>query len=122
MELVLYAKSIQRTIETTEAFFLAARHIFEDCGYRRYEWKCNSENAASRRAAERFGFTYEGTFRQDLIVRGQNRDTAWYSMLDHEWPDRKSAFEAWLAPENFDGEGQQKRPLQFFHRYLQKPD
>ena len=88
-----------------------ARYVFETLGYRRYEWKCNALNAPSRRAAERFGFTFEGVFRQHLIVKGRNRDTAWFSMLDSEWPARKAAFERWLAPENFDAAGQQKTSL-----------
>ena len=79
-----------------------ARHVFEDLGYRRYEWKCNANNAPSRRAALRYGFTFEGIFRQHMVVKGQNRDTAWFSMLDSEWPARKAAFEAWLDPANFD--------------------
>ena len=88
-----------------------ARYIFEELGYRRYEWKCNALNQPSRRAAERLGFTFEGIFRQHMIVKGQNRDTAWFSMLDSEWPARKAAFEAWLAQENFDAEGRQLRSL-----------
>ncbi|MFN2323606.1 MAG: GNAT family N-acetyltransferase, partial [Trueperaceae bacterium] len=80
-------------------------------GYRRLEWKCDADNAPSRRAAERFGFTYEGTFRQHMVVRGRNRDTAWFALLDHEWPTVKAALDAWLAPENFDVEGRQRRSL-----------
>jgi hypothetical protein len=80
-------------------------------GYRRYEWKCNAKNAPSRRAAERLGFTFEGIFRQHMVVKGENRDTAWFAMLDHEWPARKQAFEAWLDPANFDSEGQQRQRL-----------
>lgn len=108
---VMFSPALQRTQAATEAMFLMARHVFEDLGYRRYEWKCNALNAPSRRAAERFGFTYEGVFRQHMVVKGQNRDTAWYSMLDGEWPARKRAFEAWLAEENFDADGQQKVAL-----------
>ncbi len=119
---ILYEKKIQRTSATTEALYLSAKHIFEDCGYRRYEWKCNSENKASCRAAERFGFTYEGTFRQDMITRGKNRDTAWFSMLDHEWSAIKKMFEAWLDPQNFDPYGQQKQSLVSFQNHLQKKD
>ena len=88
-----------------------ARYVFDDLGYRRYEWKCNALNAPSRRAAERFGFTYEGTFRQHMIVKGRNRDTAWFAMTDGEWPAARQRFEAWLAPGNFDGEGRQKNRL-----------
>jgi RimJ/RimL family protein N-acetyltransferase len=88
-----------------------ARHVFEDLGYRRYEWKCDALNEPSRRAALRLGFKYEGTFRQHMIVKGRNRDTAWYSMLDSEWPERKLAFERWLDPANFDAKGRQIRSL-----------
>ena len=91
--------------------YLMARYVFEDLGYRRYEWKCNTLNAPSRSAALRLGFTFEGIFRQHMIVKGQNRDTAWYAMLDTEWPDRQWAFEAWLDPANFDAQGNQKTPL-----------
>ena len=80
-------------------------------GYRRLEWKCNALNAASRRAAERFGFTFEGVFRNHMVVKGQSRDTAWYAITDDEWPAIRAAFEAWLAPENFDAEGRQLRRL-----------
>jgi RimJ/RimL family protein N-acetyltransferase len=108
---ILLSPSLQRTAAATEAMFLMARYVFESLGYRRYEWKCNAHNLPSRRAAERFGFVFEGVFRQHMVVKGQNRDTAWFSMLDAEWPVRKRAFEAWLAPENFDSEGRQKRRL-----------
>jgi len=91
--------------------YLLARHAFDTLHYRRYEWKCNSFNEPSRRAALRLGFTYEGLFRQHMISRGRNRDTAWFSMLDGEWPNRKQAFERWLAPENFDAAGQQRKSL-----------
>jgi len=108
---VLYSPSLQRTPLGTEAQYLLARYVFETLGYRRYEWKCDSLNAASRRAALRYGFVYEGTFRQNIIAKGRNRDNAWFSMLDREWPARKANFERWLAPENFDGEGRQKLSL-----------
>ena len=108
---ILYTPALQRTPGATEAQYLLAKYIFDELGYRRYEWKCNDLNAPSRRAALRFGFTYEGTFRQHLIVKGRNRDTAWYSMLDSEWPSRRAAFESWLAPENFDAAGVQKTSL-----------
>ncbi|WP_245434207.1 GNAT family N-acetyltransferase [Pseudolabrys taiwanensis] len=98
---VLYSPALQRTPLGTEAQYLLARYAFETLGYRRYEWKCNALNAASRRAALRYGFTYEGTFRQHLIAKGHNRDNAWFSMLDSEWPARRSAFERWLRLENF---------------------
>lgn len=108
---VMFSPSLQRTPAATDAMFLMARHIFEDLGYRRYEWKCNALNLPSQRAARRLGFTYEGTFRQHMIVKGRNRDTAWFSMLDSEWPARKTAFEAWLAADNFDAQGGQIRAL-----------
>jgi RimJ/RimL family protein N-acetyltransferase len=107
---ILLAPPLQRTREATEAMYLMARHIF-DMGYRRYEWKCNAENQPSRRAAERLGFRYEGLFRQHMVVKGRNRDTAWFAMLDTEWPGRRQAFEAWLAPENFDPAGRQRTRL-----------
>jgi RimJ/RimL family protein N-acetyltransferase len=108
---ILLAPSLQRTTAATEAMYLMARHVFDDLGYRRYEWKCNSNNAPSRRAALRLGFTYEGIFRQHMVVKGQNRDTAWFSMLDCEWPPRKKAFEAWLDSGNFDDNGCQRSRL-----------
>ncbi len=103
--------SLQRTTAATEAIYLLARHVFDDLGYRRLEWKCNALNVASRRAAERFGFTFEGVFRQHLVVKGRNRDTAWYAITDDEWPAIRSGFEGWLASENMDGEGRQRRSL-----------
>ena len=108
---ILLAPSLQRTTAATEAMYLMARHIFEDLGYRRYEWKCNAKNEPSRRGALRYGFTFEGIFRQHMIVKGQNRDTAWLSMLDTEWPARKAAFEAWLDPANFESDGRQRKSL-----------
>jgi RimJ/RimL family protein N-acetyltransferase len=108
---IMYAPSMQRTPGGTEAQYLLARYVFDDLGYRRYEWKCNALNAPSRRAAERFGFTFEGIFRQHMIVKGRNRDTAWFAMLDSEWPARKAAYERWLAPDNFDSDGRQQIPL-----------
>ena len=108
---ILYTPALQRTPAATEAQYLIARHVFETLGYRRYEWKCNDLNAPSKRAALRLGFAFEGLFRQHMIVKGRNRDTAWYSMLDREWPHRKAAFEAWLAPSNFDEAGRQKTSL-----------
>lgn len=104
---VLYAPALQRTPLATEAQYLLARYVFETLGYRRYEWKCDALNAPSRRAAERYGFTFEGIFRQHMIAKGHNRETAWLSMLDSEWPVRKASFERWLAPENFDSGGRQ---------------
>jgi RimJ/RimL family protein N-acetyltransferase len=108
---IWYAPSVQRTRATTEAAYLLARNVFDDLGYRRLEWKCNAANTRSRAAAERFGFTYEGTFRQHMWVKGRNRDTAWYALLDGEWPRVKAAFEAWLEPANFDGDGRQRSAL-----------
>ena len=108
---IVYSPALQRTPLGTEAQYLIARYAFETLGYRRYEWKCNALNAPSKRAAERFGFTYEGLFRQHMIVKGHSRDTAWFSILDSEWPARKAAFERWLAPENFDRDGRQKTKL-----------
>jgi len=108
---IWFAPELQRTRQATEAIFLLARTAFDDLGYRRLEWKCDSLNLASRRAAERFGFTYEGTFRQHMIVKGRNRDTAWFSITDGEWPSRRAAFEAWLAPANFDETGRQHQSL-----------
>ena len=98
---IVYAPALQRTPLGTEAQYLLARYAFETLGYRRYEWKCNSHNAASRRAALRYGFVFEGVLRQQMIAKGRNRDTAMFSMLDGEWPARKANFERWLAPENF---------------------
>jgi RimJ/RimL family protein N-acetyltransferase len=108
---ILYTPLLQRTAGATEAMYLMARYAFDDLGYRRYEWKCDALNEPSRRAALRLGFKYEGTFRQHMIVKGRNRDTAWYSMLDSEWADRKAAFERWLDPSNFDENGRQIRTL-----------
>jgi RimJ/RimL family protein N-acetyltransferase len=103
---------LQKTREATEAIFLMIRHCFDDLGVRRLEWKCDSLNAPSRKAAERFGFAFEGIFRQHFIVKGRNRDTAWYAMLDKDWPRIRKAFEAWLRPDNFTAEGEQKAKLQ----------
>jgi RimJ/RimL family protein N-acetyltransferase len=109
---IVYSPALQQTQLATEAQYLLARYVFETLGYRRYEWKCNSLNAASRRAAERLGFTFEGVSRQHMIAKGRNRDTAWYSMLDHEWQRCRAAFERWLSPESFDGNGRQRRRLE----------
>lgn len=110
---ILWGRDMARTRKATEAFFLSARYIFDDLGYRRFEWKCNALNEPSRRAALRFGFQYEGIFRQHMIVKGQNRDTAWFGMTDGDWPVIKAGLEAWLAPDNFDADGQQRRKLAF---------
>lgn len=108
---IFFVPLLQRTPAATEAIFLLARHVFDDLGYRRLEWKCDAANARSRRAAERFGFTYEGTFRQHMVVKGANRDTAWFSLLDAEWPAIRAGFEAWLDPANFDPDGAQRTPM-----------
>ncbi len=109
---ILFSPTLQRTRMATEAVYLLACLAFDELGYRRFEWKCNALNLPSRRAALRFGFSYEGTFRQHMIVKGQNRDTAWFAMLDGDWPARRAAFEAWLAPDNFDRHGGQINRLQ----------
>lgn len=108
---LLFGPALKRTIAATEAIYLLASHAFDELGYRRLEWKCNALNAASRRAAERFGFTFEGVFRQHMIVKGRNRDTAWYAITDAEWPAIRAGFTAWLADENFDADATQRRPL-----------
>lgn len=105
-----FSERLKQTPAATEAMFLMMKNAF-DLGYRRYEWKCDALNAPSRAAAERLGFTYEGLFRQATVYKGRNRDTAWYSIIDSEWPRLRLAFESWLAPENFDGEGKQHKRL-----------
>jgi len=107
---ITYSPALQRTPAATEAVYLIGDYGFS-LGYRRYEWKCNNRNEPSKRAALRFGFKYEGLFRQHQVVKGENRDTAWYSILDSEWPARKAAFQRWLAPDNFDKDGRQIRSL-----------
>jgi RimJ/RimL family protein N-acetyltransferase len=109
---IWFGPALQRTTGATEAIYLLARRAFDELGYRRLEWKCNALNAASRRAAERFGFQFEGVFRQHMVIKGRNRDTAWYAILDHEWPSIRAGLEAWLSPENFDADGVQRRSLQ----------
>ncbi len=106
-----FAPRLKRTRVATEAMYLMMRRVFEELGYRRYEWKCDSLNAPSRAAATRFGFTFEGIFRQAIVYKGRNRDTAWFSIIDREWPAVKAAFEAWLDPSNFDEAGRQRAPL-----------
>jgi RimJ/RimL family protein N-acetyltransferase len=108
---VLYAKSLQRTCAATEAIHLSMRHAFDDLGYRRFEWKCDSLNEPSRRAAARLGFTYEGRFRNHMVTKGRNRDTDWFSVTDAEWPAVKAAHERWLDPANFDEHGTQRTAL-----------
>ena len=108
---IWFGAPLQRTAAATEAIYLMMRHAFDNLGYRRLEWKCNALNAASRRAAERFGLQFEGIFRQHLVIKGRNRDTAWYSLIDREWPPVRAGFEAWLAEDNLDSDGRQRRPL-----------
>ena len=108
---IWFGAVLQRTPGATEAIYLLARHAFGELGVRRLEWKCDADNERSRRAAERLGFTFEGVFRQHMLVKDRNRDTAWYSLLDGEWPAVRAAFEAWLDSANFDGEGRQRRGL-----------
>jgi RimJ/RimL family protein N-acetyltransferase len=103
---ICYGRVMQRSVQATEVIYLLARHAFDN-GYRRLEWKCNNGNARSKRAAERFGFSYEGLFRQHMVIKDRNRDTAWYSIIDSEWPEIAKGYERWLAVDNFDGEGQQ---------------
>ncbi|WP_353644794.1 GNAT family protein [Mesorhizobium sp. WSM2239] len=109
---IYWGPLVSRKPAATEAQFLFMKYAFDDLGYRRYEWKCNNANEPSKRAAERFGFQFEGVFRQHLIVKGENRDTAWYSIIDKEWPALKRAYQEWLDPANFDIEGRQKRRLE----------
>lgn len=109
---ILWGPAIAGTRVATEALYLFARHAFEDLGYRRFEWKCHNGNAPSKKAAERFGFTFEGVFRQHMVTKGANRDTAWFSMIDGEWPGLAARYAAWLDPANFGAEGRQKRRLQ----------
>ena len=111
---IYWGPLVARKPAATEAQFLFTKYAFDDLGYRRYEWKCNNLNEPSKRAAERFGFTFEGVFRQHLVIKGQNRDTAWYSIIDKEWPALRRAYEGWLDPPNFDSDGQQKRKLEDF--------
>ncbi|MER0836461.1 GNAT family protein [Pseudomonas aeruginosa] len=109
---IAFSRAMQRSPASTEAVFLLAEQAMGTLGYRRLEWKCNARNARSMRAAERLGFSFEGTFRQHMVVKGENRDTAWFSILDSEWPRCQAAFQRWLAPENFDGQGQQVARLE----------
>ena len=111
---IVYSPLLQRTPAATEAMFLMMRHVMGDLGYRRYEWKCDALNAPSRRAAERLGFRYDGTFPQAIVYKGRNRDTAWFSILDRDWPALERAYAAWLDPGNFDGEDRQRRKLESF--------
>lgn len=108
---VYWGLPMARTQMATEALYLFARHAFEDLGYRRFEWKCNDRNEPSKAAATRFGFKHEGVFRQDMILKGESRDTAWFSILDGEWPALRAEYERWLSPDNFDDVGRQKTKL-----------
>ncbi len=108
---IWFGASLRRSAAATEAIYLLAAHAFDELGYRRLEWKCDALNQASRRAAERFGFRFEGVFRHHMVIKGRNRDTAWYAITDEEWPVVRGAFEAWLRPENFDDAGRQRRRL-----------
>lgn len=109
-----WGPEMARSRIATEALFLFGRYVFETLGYRRFEWKCHNGNEPSKRAATRFGFTYEGLFRQHMVAKGANRDTAWFSIIDGEWPARAAAFSAWLDPANFDATGHQHRRLEDF--------
>lgn len=111
---ILWGPAISRSRVATEALYLFALHAFEGLGYRRFEWKCHNENAPSKKAASRFGFTYEGLFRQHMVAKGRNRDTAWFSIIDSEWPALRATYERWLDPANFDSNGQQKRRIESF--------
>jgi RimJ/RimL family protein N-acetyltransferase len=106
-----YSPRLKRTPAATEAMALMMRRVFDELGYRRYEWKCDALNAPSRAAAERYGFSFEGIFRQALVYKGRNRDTAWYSIIDSEWPRIRASFQRWLASENFDEQGRQRTRL-----------
>ena len=108
---ILWSSLMARSPASTEALFLFAKHAFDDLGYRRFEWKCNNLNEPSKQAALRYGFSFEGVFRQHMVVKGQNRDTAWFSMLDSEWPLLRTAFERWLDPANFGSDGKQLKRL-----------
>jgi len=109
---VIFGHNLKRTRQATEAMYLMAQHLFDELGYRRYEWKCDNSNEASRRAAERLGFVFEGVFRKDIMIKGNNRDTAWFSMTDDDWSSRRTALERWLDPINFGEKGRQHTPLQ----------
>jgi len=108
---ITYSRRLQRTTAGTEAIYLFMRRVFDELGYRRFEWKCDHLNAPSRAAALRYGFTFEGIFREAVVYKGRSRDTAWYSIVDREWPRLRSAYEEWLAPDNFDANGRQSRRL-----------
>jgi RimJ/RimL family protein N-acetyltransferase len=117
---IWFAPALQRTRQATEAIFLLANNAFETLGYRRLEWKCDALNERSRRAAERFGFTFEGVFRQHMVVKGRNRDTAWFAITDGDWPLRRAAFKAWLTPGNFDESGRQRESLSALRALIER--
>jgi RimJ/RimL family protein N-acetyltransferase len=117
---VAHSPDMKRSPMSTEAHYLMAKHVFDDLGYRRYEWKCNNDNEASKTTAARYGFTFEGVFRQHMLSKRSNRDTAWFSMIDGEWPLLKAAFEGWLSADNFDAEGRQKRRLEDIRAEISK--
>ena len=108
---IAYSRALKHTIAGTEAIYLFMRRVFDELGYRRFEWKCDALNAPSRSAALRYGFVYEGIFRQAVVYKGRSRDTAWYSIIDSEWPRLRRAYELWLAPANFDSRGRQTQRL-----------
>jgi RimJ/RimL family protein N-acetyltransferase len=108
---ITFTPQLKRTRASSEAMYLLMRYVFDELGYRRYEWKCDSLNAPSRAAAKRYGFEFEGIFRQAIVYKGRSRDTAWFSIIDRDWPRIRTAFEIWLSPENFDAAGQQRRAL-----------
>lgn len=110
---ILWGPAIARTRVVSEALYLCAKYVFDTLGYRRFEWKCHNLNEPSKRAALRFGFTFEGVFRQHMVAKGRNRDTAWFAMIDADWPRLKAGYEAWLRPENFDSDGLQRTKLTF---------
>jgi RimJ/RimL family protein N-acetyltransferase len=118
---IFLAANLQHRREATEAIFLLLRQAFERWGYRRVEWKCDSRNRRSRRAAQRFGFRFEGLFRQHMVVKGESRDTAWFAITDREWPSLARGFRRWLAPQNFDRAGQQRRKLRVRSREYSRP-
>lgn len=117
---IAHGPEMSRSPLSTEAQYLLAKHVFEDLGYRRYEWKCDNRNEPSKRTAQRLGFSFEGVFRQHMLSKRDNRDTAWFSIIDGEWPVLDKAFATWLAPENFDAEGNQKRRLEDIRADLTK--
>lgn len=114
MGFVLYSPLLKKTVIATEAQFLLMQYVFDELKYRRYEWKCDHLNEPSRKAALRLGFNYEGTLRNLIVYKGRSRDTSWFSLLDHEWPANKAVLQSWLDPNNFDQNGQQIKPLQYF--------